>query len=252
MIAFFRTLRQRLLAENRASRYLLYAVGEIILVVIGILIALQVNNWNENRKKTAYELTMLREIDLALTNDSIMIANLFEPRMDMKEKAIDSLIGMPGRNVIPDDNTFISLYRQMSVNFNYRYNKGPYETLKSNGLDIISNDKLRSEITQMYEVTLPAFKFFIENVLDRNIPLIMALKPDFMTIEFAETDTGERKPIEIPNVHDVLNHPSLKRVIYYQAEIAQNNRSRIDYIKSLCADFHHQVRADIQKISTTK
>lgn len=50
MISLFRQIRQKLLAQNRISRYLTYAIGEIFLVVIGILIALQVNNWNENRK----------------------------------------------------------------------------------------------------------------------------------------------------------------------------------------------------------
>ena len=50
MIKLFRTIRQKLLSENKFSKYLLYGVGEIILVVIGILIALQVNNWNEKRK----------------------------------------------------------------------------------------------------------------------------------------------------------------------------------------------------------
>lgn len=50
MIKFFRHLRQRLLNENKFSKYLLYAVGEIVLVVLGILIALRINNWNESRK----------------------------------------------------------------------------------------------------------------------------------------------------------------------------------------------------------
>ncbi len=49
MIKFFRRFRQKLLSENKFSKYLLYAIGEIILVVIGILIALQINNWNNNR-----------------------------------------------------------------------------------------------------------------------------------------------------------------------------------------------------------
>ena len=51
MIKFFRHIRQSMIRENRASRYLLYAIGEIILVVIGILIALQINKWNENKKE---------------------------------------------------------------------------------------------------------------------------------------------------------------------------------------------------------
>tara|TARA_A100000171_G_scaffold51005_1_gene63938 strand:+ start:2545 stop:2940 length:396 start_codon:yes stop_codon:yes gene_type:complete len=51
MIKFFRKVRQKLLTENNFSKYLIYAIGEIILVVIGILIALQVNNWNTERTR---------------------------------------------------------------------------------------------------------------------------------------------------------------------------------------------------------
>ena len=51
MIKFFRRIRQQLLNENKTSKYFKYAIGEIVLVVIGILIALQINNWNEERKE---------------------------------------------------------------------------------------------------------------------------------------------------------------------------------------------------------
>ena len=50
MVKFFRKIRQNLLMENKTGKYFKYAIGEIILVVIGILIALQINNWNEKRK----------------------------------------------------------------------------------------------------------------------------------------------------------------------------------------------------------
>ena len=53
MLRFFRNIRKELAAENKVMAYLRYAIGEIILVVIGILIALQTNNWNERRKKAA-------------------------------------------------------------------------------------------------------------------------------------------------------------------------------------------------------
>ena len=52
MIKFFRKIRQRLLTENKFSKYLLYAIGEIALVMIGILLALQVNNWNSNNQES--------------------------------------------------------------------------------------------------------------------------------------------------------------------------------------------------------
>ena len=51
MIKFFRKIRQNLLSEGKTGKYFKYAIGEIILVVIGILIALSINNWNENRKE---------------------------------------------------------------------------------------------------------------------------------------------------------------------------------------------------------
>ena len=59
MISFFRKIRQKLLSQNRVTRYLIYAVGEILLVVVGILIALQVNNWNEERKAKSKERELL-------------------------------------------------------------------------------------------------------------------------------------------------------------------------------------------------
>ncbi len=62
MIKFFRKIRQKLLTENRFNKYLLYAIGEIALVVIGILIALQFNNWNENRKEKIIELELLKKL----------------------------------------------------------------------------------------------------------------------------------------------------------------------------------------------
>ena len=68
MIKFFRKIRQQLLTQNKFTKYLLYAIGEIILVVIGILIALQVNNYNEAKKqelKTKEILTKIHE-ELAL------------------------------------------------------------------------------------------------------------------------------------------------------------------------------------------
>ena len=62
MIAFFRKLRQRLLVENQFGRYLLYALGEVLLVMVGILLALQVDNWNEQRKEREIETGILQDL----------------------------------------------------------------------------------------------------------------------------------------------------------------------------------------------
>ena len=62
MFKIFRKIRQNLLRENKVYRYLLYAIGEIILVVIGILIALQINNSNEARKNSNREISYLENL----------------------------------------------------------------------------------------------------------------------------------------------------------------------------------------------
>ncbi len=69
MIKFFRKIRQRFLTENKFSKYLIYSIGEIFLVVIGILIALQVNNLNEDRKERKVEIRLLNELITGLSND---------------------------------------------------------------------------------------------------------------------------------------------------------------------------------------
>ena len=73
MIKFFRKIRQNLLSENKLSKYLLYAIGEIILVFIGIAMALQFNNWNETKKTREKEQQVLTEIisDLEFTLQDI-------------------------------------------------------------------------------------------------------------------------------------------------------------------------------------
>ena len=60
MINFFKKIRKKLLSKNKFSSYIIYAVGEIILVVVGILIALQINNWNESRKQRLHKIELVK------------------------------------------------------------------------------------------------------------------------------------------------------------------------------------------------
>lgn len=79
MIKFFRRIRKNLLAEGKTGKYLKYAAGEIVLVVIGILIALQINNWNENRISLKHEKDLLINLKEDLdSDDERFIYNLDE------------------------------------------------------------------------------------------------------------------------------------------------------------------------------
>jgi len=87
MIKFFRKIRQNLLMENKTGKYFKYAVGEIVLVVIGILIALQINNWNEKRKLQNETNTYLNQKLENLKEDRLRLIEIKDIRQDKTEKS---------------------------------------------------------------------------------------------------------------------------------------------------------------------
>ena len=91
MIKFFRSIRHRLLKENRVTRYLLYALGEILLVMIGILLALQVNNWNQSIKETKLEYDYLKRLKNDLKKDSSRL-NLHMDILNTKADILKALL----------------------------------------------------------------------------------------------------------------------------------------------------------------
>lgn len=84
MIIFLRKIRERLLSENKLGKYLIYAVGEILLVVIGILIALQINDWNKNQNERLEE----KEILKAMQVDFIESKNRISETIFLQERVI--------------------------------------------------------------------------------------------------------------------------------------------------------------------
>lgn len=114
MIKFFRKIRQRLLTENKFSKYLIYAVGEIFLVVIGILIALSINNWNDRRKKTNLKANYIESLksDLSadldyfkiqIASDSTDLAKMlsFSKRLSNSATTMDTLIQIARYEFLP-------------------------------------------------------------------------------------------------------------------------------------------------------
>ena len=90
MIKLFRNIRKSLLMENKTSKYFKYAIGEIILVVIGILIALQINNWNENEKKHSSWITYTESLIKDLKQDTITL-NMVTKFIKNDQLAIENL-----------------------------------------------------------------------------------------------------------------------------------------------------------------
>jgi hypothetical protein len=152
MIKFFRKIRYDLMEKNKTGKYLKYALGEIILVVIGILIALQINNWNENKKRTASEVKHLKELK------SDIIETLKDAKRDVNlyRNDIQSIIYLQDfffNKIAYHDSLAYHFYR--SVEHYQLYSKtSAFESIKSIGLDIISNDSLRLGITDFYQIQI--------------------------------------------------------------------------------------------------
>ncbi len=143
MLRFFRQIRQKLLTENKVSRYLVYAVGEIVLVVIGILIALQINNWNEERK-TANERAKLI---LAFQSDAQTTAERLKLSLQMADeinqallKFLENLNEDQGSVSIDTLKMYTSAVFQVA---NFRPAISAYETALSTGdIGLLKSDSL--------------------------------------------------------------------------------------------------------------
>ena len=114
MIKFFRHIRKSLLMENKTSKYFKYAIGEILLVMIGILLALQVNNWNQNRIDKTREITLLEQLlDNFLSNKKNIEKGL--KNYEIEKKYLECTIRNTGPEVeIPDSVTLDSI---SSINY---------------------------------------------------------------------------------------------------------------------------------------
>jgi len=171
MIKFFRIIRQNMIKENKVSKYMLYAIGEIILVVIGILIALQVNNWNEKRAiKEETKLRLSKLID-DLEDDQNHLKYI-QHGYSFRFHALQYLFKMsniepylpdldnivvpfyPDSPIIPKtyDKEFIQsafkLSQEVSIE---KSTQNTYDELKSTGqFSYISKDDLRDQINSYY------------------------------------------------------------------------------------------------------
>ena len=169
MLYFLRRLRKSLVSSGN-RRYFLYATGEVVLVVIGILIALQINNWNEDRINRQFEQRILTEIYVGLKADSARFSQWIAPRLDRMEVGIEDMKKMIYESRPVPDSIFIDALYKVGQRPYMTINYGPYEALKSNGLDQILDDELRSWLVDAFESALPRqilFSQFNKDWLDR-------------------------------------------------------------------------------------
>jgi hypothetical protein len=211
-------MRQNLLNEGKTARYLKYAMGEILLVVIGILIALQINNWNDARKIRANELHYLKNIKLDLIVNIKEMESYLADRTE-KISAAKRILGHFEGKPVEDFSSFnadgVNIYSWQKF---YQSNNTFQELVNSGNLAIISNDEIKNvllNIESLYKKMKSEedhFRFDTENMIYTPLYALMDLSPLVKNFEFTASggQSGDATPLTEDFFNEYLKSQQLK------------------------------------------
>ena len=150
MINFFRRIRKQLADDNKPMKYMRYAIGEILLVVIGILIALQVNNWNEDRKSGILEIRILNRLRQDLVVDTLYLNDRLERTIKQKTQQYEFVHEI--YNTQKSEKEFKKVLKLQNWDSdNLVMQTSTYEELKNSGqINIIENEGLKNQMINLY------------------------------------------------------------------------------------------------------
>lgn len=210
MLKFFRKIRQELLSDNQFSKYLLYAIGEILLVVIGILIALQINNWNEAKKDKAAELIALIDLKEEFETNHTNFIELLTYKKERTQawKEYLTIVSDPKRSIAERGRQ-----RPVVGSKSYEFSNSTLNSILSSGkIDKIGNDTLKSLLSNWTDKI---------NIFNR----VASLHLDFFQILYPKgivkaTPFDYQKVVASENYKGVLSY--WRGFRYYANEIRNN------------------------------
>ncbi|WP_420579880.1 DUF6090 family protein [Reichenbachiella sp.] len=206
MIKFFRKIRQKLLSENNLSKYLFYVFGEIFLVVIGILIALQINNWNDERKNRNKEYKLLTEMHGNLKTDSIDMAGNIARNTSVLISA-EAIQNQLENRITWNDSMAVHYSHLNTYLSKIAIVRSSYENLKSIGFDLIENDSLRGKIHELYAQQYPfVVRMESEHIEEMKYSILL---PQLIS-KVKRIDERKSKPLDL---NALMNDNSFKETI---------------------------------------
>ena len=197
MIKFFRQIRQNLLMENKTGKYFKYAIGEIVLVVIGILIALQINNWNELRKERTQEVVLLKQLQTEFKRN----LNQLDEKVFIRREILNSATALLSNIDSPDTRVKDSIDHHVAITIGYTtFDPIVSDLSSSGGLKLLKNNNLKQLLSfWTYEL-----------------------------VQVTEVEVGWRKYRDEVYVPFLIQH--------YQLRTARNNLIKNDYLKKFLID----------------
>jgi hypothetical protein len=197
--------------KNKTSNYLKYAIGEIVLVVIGILIALQINNWNEDRKAKKMANTNFFNLLTSLQQDSIAAQRTLKYNaigLEALRKIIpleinESLLELNQEEL----NTY--LYQLSLSSRSFIPNSGIYNLLtSSNGFDLIKSDKIKSLLINLYDYKYKSYEITdtpidekfqqqLGSIMKEKMGWVVEYTPELSTVQSASPERFETYYLEL-------------------------------------------------------
>ena len=209
MIPFFRKIRKKMADDNKPLKYARYAIGEIALVVIGILIALQINNWNEDRKTAKQEIKILNDLKNDLETNLNEISETYNSTSQRQMSS--ALILDYFKNTKPVDDSLKKAFEKLEQDVLFNIANTSYKFIESQGINSLSNDSLRIRVTEMYERHLT-------NIVTRenmNRQIVNQELIPLMQEHFVSTATVDKNNLIAPEAVNMPKNITDKEIMTY-------------------------------------
>ena len=227
MLKFFRKIRQNLLSEGKTTKYFKYAVGEIVLVMIGILLAVQANNWNVDRTAKLELEQTLSKLLVELNQDKNLLNELVNQNANFISKLDSCLIILKNPNNYSLEK-FDNYYSYVNYTISFDYSTESFDELSKQGkLKLISNNILSDSLISYYTNTnYKAFEEALANHTRDNLRAYTTGFDFFNSIDdrgnYKASDFGiKRKTLEnYRNDLKIINGIMFKLVLHRYIEVA--------------------------------
>ncbi len=213
MINAFRKLRKVSMNSNKIKSYIGYAVGEIILVVIGILIALQISNWNEEYKDVQLEQAYYCKLLEDVNQDQVLLDQLKVENQNRLQMCNQSIHLLQQSQV--DRRELVNAMRESisKIRFNFRPSLSAFDDLKSSGkLAILKDLSLKKKLLRYYAVQA-SYGDILDILGDASLSVYLDPKKEFAEVGFQDIDNVQPEIdtllVDI-NKLKPINYPSLQ------------------------------------------
>lgn len=261
MIKFFRHIRYDLMEKSKTGKYFKYAIGEIVLVVIGILIALQINNWNEIRKERLKERAYLERLKADITIDSRML-NLNQAFYnDVFKYGSRALLYAEGEKLDAVTNWDILVsYFHASQIWPLITTSSTFEELKSSGeLSLVQNIELRNTLSfyhgggsQRYNQTMginPPYRKMVRGLIPSKIQNYMwenchLTDGDIQILKECDPFIDEAKAMELLKGFSA-NSKLIEELRFYMSSIKVGKETVLEQ-QRLCQNMLTEIESELQ------